>query len=406
MKIISGGQTGIDRAALDVALSLGIPCGGWCPAGRLAADGTIPARYPMRETETADYAARTERNVNEAHGTIILHPGLPLRGGTRTTADFCAQHGKPLLLIDAGRGLAAEAAEQLAIFVRQKQIDVLNVAGPRASEWLQGYEFAVEMLTNFFQSPNETKPPKLSFVVPAHNEERELPQTLTSLRRAADTLGQSYEMIVVNDASTDASAEVAAKFGARLINIDRRQIAAARNTGGRAARGELLFFVDADTQITVALLRDAIRALEDGCAGGSARVQPDRRPPFWGNVFLHVFATLYFSTGLGAGAFLFTHRELYEQIGGFDEQYFAGEEVFFSLALKKLGRFVILREPFITSARKLRMHSPVYVAGQLLSLCLRGRGALKTRDRLALWYDGKRERGLADEMVEPVRRAD
>ena len=110
-------------------------------------------------------------------------------------------------------------------------------------------------------------------------------------------------------------------------------------------------------------------------------------------VFLRVFSTLYFSTGLGAGAFLFTRRELFEAIGGFDEQYFAGEEVFFSLALKKRGHFIILREPFITSARKLRMHSPRHVARELLSLCFSGRNALRNRDRLALWYDGKREHG-------------
>ena len=347
----------------------------------------------MQETDSADYIERTERNVRESDGTLIVYPGSPLSGGTKATADFCAQHRKPLLLIDGSRG-PAEAAEQLAAFVRQNRIEILNVAGPRASEWPQGYEFAAETLTKFLQLPSQAKAPKLSFVVPAHNEEDELPQTLAALRRAADSSGESYEIIVVNDGSTDSTAEVATQFGARVINIDRRQIAAARNAGGRAAGGDRLFFVDADTQINPALLADAMRALNDGCAGGSARVVPDRRPPFWGNVFLHVFATLYFSTGLGAGAFLFTRRELYKQIGGFDEQYFAGEEVFFSLALKKLGRFVILREPFITSARKLRMHSPVYVAWQMFSLFLRGRSALKTRDRLALWYDGKRERAL------------
>jgi hypothetical protein len=386
MKIISGGQTGVDRAALDLALSLGLPCGGWCPAGRAAEDGTIPARYPLRETATAEPDERTERNVRDADGTVIIRPGSPLQGGTKRTADLCGKHSKPLLLIDASRAPALELAAQLDTFVSQNQIEILNVAGPRASEWPQGYEIVAGLLTNFLL------PPKLSFVVPAHNEENELPQTLNAVRQAAEACGESYEIIVVNDASTDATAEVAAKFGARVINIERRHIAAARNAGGRAARGELLFFVDADTQITPALLAAALQALKDGCTGGSARVLADRKPPFWGSVFLHLFATLYFSTGLGAGAFLFTRRELFEQIGGFDEQYFAGEEVFFSLALKKLGRFIILREPFITSARKLRMHSPGYVAGQIFSLCLRGRSALKTRDRLALWYDGKRER--------------
>src|SRR6476646_140854 len=167
MRIISGGQTGIDRAALDVALWLGIPCGGWCPAGRLAEDGTIPPRYPMQETDSADYIERTERNVRESDGTLIVYPGSPLSGGTKATADLCAQHRKPLLLIDGSRG-PAEAAEQLAAFVRQNRIEILNVAGPRASEWPQGYEFAAETLTKFLQLPSQAKAPKLSFVVPAH----------------------------------------------------------------------------------------------------------------------------------------------------------------------------------------------------------------------------------------------
>jgi glycosyltransferase involved in cell wall biosynthesis len=238
--------------------------------------------------------------------------------------------------------------------------------------------------------PNDS--PRLSFVVPAHNEEHELAATLGSIQRATEAAGETCEIIVVDDASTDATPEIARAAGARLITIERRQIAAARNAGGRAARGEIVFFIDADTRISFQLLGDALRALEDGCAGGSARVVADRKLPFWGTVFLRVFSALYFSTGLGAGAFLFTRRELFEAVGGFDEQYFAGEEVFFSLALKKRGPFVILREPFVTSARKLRMHSPGHVARQLLGLCLSGRNALRTRDRLALWYDGKRER--------------
>lgn len=239
--------------------------------------------------------------------------------------------------------------------------------------------------------PNDQ--PIFSFVVPAHNEEHELPATLRAIRAAAHATRESYEIIVVDDASTDATAEIARAAGVRVISINRRQIAAARNAGGRAARGDVLIFVDADTRISLRLLADALQALADGCSGGSARVVADRKMSLWGTVFLRVFSTIYFATGLGAGAFLFTRRELFQAIGGFDEQYFAGEEVFFSLALKKRGRFVILREPFVTSARKLRMHSPAYVCGQLLFLCLVGQNALKTRDRLALWYDGKREHG-------------
>ena len=102
--------------------------------------------------------------------------------------------------------------------------------------------------------------------------------------------------------------------------------------------------------------------------------------------------------------FTSTRHTSFETVGGFDEQYFAGEEVYFSVALKNLGRFKILREPIVTSARKLRMHSPGSVFAQFLFVCLSGPSAVRTRDKLALWYDGKRESGQADERVERAAR--
>jgi hypothetical protein len=386
MKIISGGQTGIDRAALDVALSLGVPCGGWCPAGRLDENGIIPSHYPLQELPGGGYLERTVRNVRDSDGTAIIHSGL-LQGGTAATADSCGENKKPVCLIDASRVSSAEGAEQLKNFVRVEQIALLNIAGPRASQWPEGYDFAWQTLSRFLnENIAGMPPPKLSFIVPAHNEEHELPHALRALHRAAAAAHVSYEVIVVDDASTDATAEIAGQFNTRLLRINRRQIAAARNAGARLARGEILFFVDADTQIAPAHVARAREALNEGCSGGSARVRADGHLPSFGAALLHVFSTLYFATGLGAGAFLFTRRELFEAVGGFDEQYFAGEEVYLSLALKKRGRFIILREPVVTSARKLRMHRPHYVLGQIFFLLLRGKRALRSRDRLALWY--------------------
>jgi len=135
-------------------------------------------------------------------------------------------------------------------------------------------------------------------------------------------------------------------------------------------------------------------ALAAGCSGGSARVAPDRQLGFSGKLILYAFSTLYFATGLGAGAFLFTSRLLFEKVGGFDEQYFAGEEVYFSLALKKIGPFKILRAPIVTSARKLRMHAPRFILSEVFLLLLGGKRALRTRERLSIWYDGKRERPI------------
>src|SRR5438128_7193413 len=127
----------------------------------------------------------------------------------------------------------------------------------------------------------------ISFIIPAHNEEHELSKTLAAIRTAASGAAQPYETIVVDDASTDATPEIASRAGTKVIPINRRQIAAARNAGGRAAEGEYLFFIDADTRIDRAHVGRGIAALEDGYAGGSARVAMDGFVPAWGRMLLH-----------------------------------------------------------------------------------------------------------------------
>jgi glycosyltransferase involved in cell wall biosynthesis len=235
----------------------------------------------------------------------------------------------------------------------------------------------------------------ISFIVPAYNEETELPSTLAAIRAAASDVAQPFEIIVVDDASTDATPEIAEQAGARVVSIHRRQIAAARNAGTRAARGEYLFFVDADTRINQTHITEALAALEAGYAGGSARVLMDGFVPLWGRILLRLFSVLYFGLNLGAGAFLFTTRRNFEAIGGFDEEHFAGEEVHFSLALRKLGRFKVLREPIVTSGRKLRMYPAKEIVGTLFIMILGGPRMARSRTRLRLWYDGKRETDAA-----------
>ncbi|NIR59624.1 MAG: molybdenum cofactor carrier [Gammaproteobacteria bacterium] len=129
-KIISGGQTGVDRAALDAALGFGIPCGGWCPRGRRAEDGTIPARYPLIETERAEYEMRTRRNVRDADATLILSVGAP-EGGTELTRAFAEALGRPVRVVDLGADPEPEAVQA---WLRRHRVRVLNVAGPRASK--------------------------------------------------------------------------------------------------------------------------------------------------------------------------------------------------------------------------------------------------------------------------------
>src|SRR6266498_297761 len=233
----------------------------------------------------------------------------------------------------------------------------------------------------------------ISFIVPAHNEEFELSSTLAAIQAASSNAAQPYEIIVVDDASTDATPEIAAQVGAKVVPINRRQIAAARNAGARAAQGEYLFFVDADTRINKAHVVEAIGALGTGYAGGSARVVTDGFVPLWGRIFVRMFCALYFGFNLGAGAFLFTSRRNFDAIGGFDERYFIGEEVYFSLALKKLGRFKVLREPILTSGRKLRMYSARQILANSFTVILGGPRVARSRAKLHLWYDGKRETG-------------
>lgn len=129
LKIISGGQTGVDQAALDVALELGLPCGGWCPLGRRCETGVIGAKYPLEETPTREYPERTEWNVRDSDGTLILTRGKP-DGGTALTRKLARKHKKPCKVVDL---LKPPFPEVVAAWIEEHHIQTLNVAGPRES---------------------------------------------------------------------------------------------------------------------------------------------------------------------------------------------------------------------------------------------------------------------------------
>jgi len=234
----------------------------------------------------------------------------------------------------------------------------------------------------------------ISFIVPAYNEETELPGTLQSIHSAAGAVGCDYEIVLVDDGSTDATASIGGQFAARVVSINRRQIAAARNAGARVATGNVFVFVDADTRITADHVAGVIGALDSGCVGGGSRLRVDDEIPRWGRILFSAFTTMYFSLQLGAGAFLFTTRPNFLAVGGFDETYFAGEEILFTFALKKLGRFKILSDPAITSGRKLRLYSGRRIFRHGFALLCGGRRAVMSRHKLAMWYGGERERHL------------
>lgn len=149
LKIISGGQTGVDRAALDAALEAGVEVGGYCPAGREAEDGTIPQEYPLTEVE-GGYPERTRRNVEAADATLVIYASQ-LKGGTAETVAICLQLEKPFKLIDTSLVSAVVAVQAIDDFVRENRVKVLNVAGPRASSNPALYEYCNQILSMYFE---------------------------------------------------------------------------------------------------------------------------------------------------------------------------------------------------------------------------------------------------------------
>ncbi|MGH7255409.1 MAG: putative molybdenum carrier protein [Nitrospirales bacterium] len=147
--IMSGGQTGVDRAALDVARELYLPCGGWCPRGRRAEDGALPAHYPLRETPSPDYAQRTEWNVRDSDGTLVLTAGPPTEG-TAYTVEIARRLGKPVLIVDLNE---EPSAQVVLTWVTQQGIRRLNVAGPRESKAPGIYRRAQTFLRRLLAQP-------------------------------------------------------------------------------------------------------------------------------------------------------------------------------------------------------------------------------------------------------------
>jgi glycosyltransferase involved in cell wall biosynthesis len=245
----------------------------------------------------------------------------------------------------------------------------------------------------------------ISFCIPAYNEERLLPATLASIHRASRSLALDYEIVVADDASTDSTRDVALAASARVVAIDRRQIAAARNAAARAAHGEVLFFVDADTTVHAAALRQALALIDVGCVGGGAIPRFDGDVPLWATILLETFGVPYRMLRLSAGAFMFCTIEAFQQSGGFDETVFGGEEVLFAMALKRAGRFRLVRDRVVTSGRKARAHSFGEVMRALGRIALKGRRGVESREGLDMWYAPRRHERGADEKTLPSKRS-
>jgi glycosyltransferase involved in cell wall biosynthesis len=231
----------------------------------------------------------------------------------------------------------------------------------------------------------------ISFIIPAYNEEALIGRTLDALNSAAQSVGEPFEIVVADDASSDRTAAIAEARGARLIRVNLRQIAATRNAGARQANGDKLIFVDADTVVCEEVVRTAIEAMNKGAAGGGSAVSFDGRLPRYAELVHPTLVRLFRAAGLACGCFLFCTRRAFEAAGGFDEKLFASEEIAMSRALKRQGRFVVLRESVTTSGRKLRMYSGTQVLRLFAGLLLAGPKALRRRDGLEVWYGGARE---------------
>jgi glycosyltransferase involved in cell wall biosynthesis len=231
----------------------------------------------------------------------------------------------------------------------------------------------------------------ISFVVPAYNEERLIGATLRAIHHAARAAGDLYEVIVADDASSDATAAIAESCGARVVRVSRRQISATRNAGARHTQGEFLVFVDADTLVTPAVIRAALRALRDGAIGGGAGIRFEGSIPAYARLLEKPGVWLFRMARLAAGCFVFCRREAFEAVGGFDEALYGAEEIALSRALGGRGRFVVLREAVTTSGRKLRAHSGWELLRVLGALALRGPGSVRGRRGLGIWYEERRE---------------
>jgi glycosyltransferase involved in cell wall biosynthesis len=236
----------------------------------------------------------------------------------------------------------------------------------------------------------ETQNNMISFIVPAHNEEAWVGRCVSAIRSGMESLDEPHEIIVVDDASSDATASIAREQGARVIRVEHRQISATRNAGARQARGDVLFFVDADTLVNAPAIQSALHSVRAGAVGGGCVPRFEGWLPWW--------CRLTFSIGepicrwlhfFPSGACLFCKRSAFEAMGGFDEDYYALEELGFVAALKLLGRFVILNETTVSSGRKYRAHSMFAFIRLSARLILRG---TRSRQGLEYWYKYKPER--------------
>lgn len=228
---------------------------------------------------------------------------------------------------------------------------------------------------------------KLSFVIPAWNEEELIGETIASIQRSARKF--EYEIVVADDASDDNTAEISKQLGAVVVSCNNRQIGLTRNDGAKVATGSILIFVDADTLVSEDVINETVEAIENGViAGGSF-------PTFEGDIKIvariltPVIRTAFYILRLAAGAYLFCTVESFKKSGGFDPKFFAAEEVHLVKKLHKLGKFKTLKTRVVTSGRKFRTHSSMEILSTLILVSIPGIRKIKKRKNL--WYGPRKK---------------
>lgn len=237
-----------------------------------------------------------------------------------------------------------------------------------------------------------SKQSAISFVVPARNEELLLGRTLAQLSIAGKSSGCKFEIIVVDDASTDRTAQIAIEHGVRLVSVELHNIAAVRNAGAAAATGDVLIFLDADTLLPERTLRAILHSLDLGAVGGGASVRFDGKLNWVQRYLAVLFGILWQRIGgWAAGCCVYARRDAFQRVGGFNPKFFAAEEREITRALQRLGRFVIVWEPVITSSRKIRIFSTWSITKLAVDALILRPDRLKRREGLEYLYAAPRE---------------
>lgn len=239
----------------------------------------------------------------------------------------------------------------------------------------------------------------LSIVIPAFNEELLILDCLNSIQESISANrkpGFTHEVIVVDNNSTDKTAQLAQQAGAKIVFEPINQIGRARNTGAAAATGDWLLFVDADSLLNPGMVTDILHMIESGKYVGCGSVMHMPDLPWWGNAAMRLWTLFSVTFRWASGALVVCRSDAFRDVGGFNQEMFAADEIDLSELLKKWGRkrslkFTILtRHPLVTSPRKVKLYTGREIAGQFFSVMFSPRKTLLDKKKLPIWYDGRR----------------